>query len=146
MDGLHHVLENGIEQLARLFWVALREEPHGALEVAEQHGHLLPLALERTVGRADLLGEVPGSVGLRESETGRPWSGGKGRTAAIAELASGLDLGTTARTDSTQCRLTFSAESCPFSVLRLAPGTLHAAGPAIGKAGRVCRAVRVGQS
>jgi hypothetical protein len=30
-------------------------------------------------------------------------------------------------------------------LLGLAPGTLHAAGPPIGRGGRVCRAVRVGQ-
>src|SRR3990172_6716551 len=50
------------------------------------------------------------------------------RSTAIAELTSGLDLGTAARTDGTKCRPTFSAESYPFTVLRLAPGTLHARG------------------
>src|SRR6266849_924454 len=69
-------------------------------------------------------------VGLRGSKTGRPWTGrwssGKGRSAAIAELIASLDLGPTARTDGTQCRPALSAESCPFTVLRLAPGTLHA--------------------
>lgn len=67
------------------------------------------------------------------SEARRLWvghgSGGTERTAAIAELTSHLDLGTTARTDRIKGRPAISAESCPFAILPLAPGTLHAVGP-----------------
>ena len=43
VDGLHHALEDGIEDLPRLFRIAVGEELHRALEVGEQHGHLLAL-------------------------------------------------------------------------------------------------------
>src|SRR5207249_3321336 len=84
----------------------------------------------------DLFGKVFGGVGLRRSEPGRartgPWSSGQGRSAAIAELTAGLDLGTTARADDAKGRPALSAESCPFTVLRLALGTPHAEPPGAG--------------
>ena len=47
VDGLHHPLEDGVEELARLLGVAVGEQLHGALEVGEEDGDLLALALER---------------------------------------------------------------------------------------------------
>ena len=46
MDGLHHPLEDRVEELARLLGVAVGEQLHRALEVGEEHGDLLALALE----------------------------------------------------------------------------------------------------
>ena len=46
VDGLHHPLEDGIEELARLLGVAVGQELHRALEVGEEHGDLLALAFE----------------------------------------------------------------------------------------------------
>ena len=46
VDGLHHALEDGIEELARLLGVAVGEQLHRALEVGEEDGDLLALALE----------------------------------------------------------------------------------------------------
>ena len=65
VDGLHHPLEDGIEELARLLGIAVGEQLHRALEVGEEHGDLLALALERRLGGEDLLGEVLGGVRLR---------------------------------------------------------------------------------
>jgi hypothetical protein len=81
VDGVHHVLEHGIEELARLFGIAIGEQLHGALEVGKEHRHLLALALEGGAGGEDLLREVPRRVGLgrcearlggRDASTGRP--------------------------------------------------------------------------
>ena len=47
VDGLHHVLDDGVEQLAGVLGIAVGEELHRALEIGEKHGHLLALALER---------------------------------------------------------------------------------------------------
>ena len=58
MHGLHHVFEHGVEELARLFRVAIREQLHRAFQVGEEHGDLLPLALQRGLGGEDLLGEM----------------------------------------------------------------------------------------
>ena len=49
VDGLHHPLEDGVEELPRLLGVPIREELHRALEVGEEHGHLLPLTLQRAL-------------------------------------------------------------------------------------------------
>jgi len=70
MNGLHHSLENGIEDLARFFRIAIGEELHGALHVGEEHGHELALALEGALRGEDLVGEVLGCVALRIGEAG----------------------------------------------------------------------------
>ena len=46
VDRLHHPLEHGIEEPARLLGIAVGEQLHRALEVGEEHGDLLALALE----------------------------------------------------------------------------------------------------
>ena len=46
VDGLHHPFQDGIEELPRLLGVPVGEELHRALEVGEEHRHLLALALE----------------------------------------------------------------------------------------------------
>ena len=68
VDGLHHALEHGIEELARLLGIAVGEQLHRALEVGEEHRDLLALALEGGLGGEDLLGEVLRRVGLRRRE------------------------------------------------------------------------------
>ena len=68
MDGLHHPLEHGIEDLARLLGIAVGEQLHRSLEVSEEDRDLLALALKRRLGRQDLLGQVLGGVGLRETD------------------------------------------------------------------------------
>src|SRR5262245_64286338 len=68
MDRLHHPLEDGIEDLPRFFWVTIGEELHRALQVGEEYCDLLALALERALGREDLLSEVLGDVRLRGTE------------------------------------------------------------------------------
>ena len=71
VDGLHHPLQYGIEQLARLFGIAIGEQLHRALEVGEEDGDLLALALEGGLRGQDLLGQVLGRVGLGRRGT---WS------------------------------------------------------------------------
>jgi hypothetical protein len=44
VDGLHHVLENGIEELPRLLGITVGEQLHRTLEVGEEDGDLLALA------------------------------------------------------------------------------------------------------
>ena len=62
VDRLHHVLEDGVEELPGLLGIAVGQQLHRALEVGEEHRHLLALALERALGGEDLLGEVLGRV------------------------------------------------------------------------------------
>ena len=133
MDRLHHPLEHRVEELARLLGIAVGEQLHRALEVGEEHRDLLALALQGALRGEDLLGEVLGGVALRRGETGSRRrlrrSGRKSRPATIAELAPGLHPSTAAGTDDRKRRAALSAESCPFAVLRLAPGTRHRGRP-----------------
>ena len=46
VDRLHHALEHRVEELARLLGIAVGEQLHRALEVGEEDGDLLALALE----------------------------------------------------------------------------------------------------
>ena len=69
VDGLHHPLEDGIEQLPGFLGVAVGQELHRALEVGEQHGDLLALAFEGGLRGQDLLGEVLRGVALRCAES-----------------------------------------------------------------------------
>ena len=64
VDGLHHLLQDGIEEPAGFLGVAVRQQLHRALDVGEEHGDLLALALEGIARSQDLLGEVPRGVGL----------------------------------------------------------------------------------
>jgi hypothetical protein len=65
---LHHAFEHGVEDLPRLLGIAVGEQLHRALEVGEEHGDLLALALERGLGGEDLLGQVLGGVDFRRTE------------------------------------------------------------------------------
>jgi hypothetical protein len=49
VNSLHHELEHGIQDLARLLGIAIGEQLHRALEVGEEHGDLLSLTLERAL-------------------------------------------------------------------------------------------------
>ena len=65
VHGGHHALQHGIEELPRLLRVTVGEEFHGALQVSEEHGHLLALAFQGRARGEDLFGKVPWRVGLR---------------------------------------------------------------------------------
>ena len=63
----HHALQHRIEELARLFRIAVRQQFHRALEVGKQHGDLLAFTFQRAAGGQDLLGEVWWRVGQRRA-------------------------------------------------------------------------------
>jgi hypothetical protein len=64
VDGLHHPLEDGVEELARLLRITVGEQLHRALEVGEEDGDLLALAFQSGLGGEDFLGQVLGGVML----------------------------------------------------------------------------------
>ena len=70
VDGLHHPLQDGVEEPPRLLGIAVGEQLHRALQVGEEHRDLLPLAFEGGLRGEDLLGEVLGGVGVRGREPG----------------------------------------------------------------------------
>jgi hypothetical protein len=62
MDGLHHPLEDGIEELAGLLGITIREQLERASDVGEEDGDLLALAFEGAARGQDPGGEVGRSV------------------------------------------------------------------------------------
>src|SRR5262249_33232643 len=124
MDGLHHPLKNGIENLASLLRITVGEQFHRALEVGEEHGDLLPLPLQGALGRENLLGEVLRSVGLRRRARGGARAA-DGRRALEADLCHGGKLCAAARAPESQRGRALQAELRLGRVLLLAPGTLH---------------------
>src|SRR5262245_47890875 len=96
MDGLHHAFEDGVEELARVLGIAVSHQLHRALEVGEEHGHLLALALERRLRIEDPLGEVFGSVRVGGWRAGlRSRARGYRLAALLAELRAGREFGRT---------------------------------------------------
>ena len=70
VHGLHHAFEHRVEELAGLLGVAVGQQLHRALQVGKEHGHLLALAFEGSLGGEDLLGQMArgvagGGLGLR---------------------------------------------------------------------------------
>jgi hypothetical protein len=103
VDGLHHPFEHGVEDLARLFGITVGEQLHRALEVGEEHGHLLAFAFQRGLRREDFLGEMLGRVGRRNVEprplsVGCRTSLGHPLTALLAELGAQLVCDAASRT------------------------------------------------
>ena len=93
VDRLHHPLEHGVEELARLLRVAVGQQLHRALEVGEEHGDLLALAFEGGLGGEDLLGEVLRGV-ARQGRLNLPWrsSGCRQRSSDVARRMPSTEL------------------------------------------------------
>jgi hypothetical protein len=67
VHSFHHALQDRIEELPGLLGVTVGQQLHGALQVSEEHGHLLALAFQGSLRLEDLLGQVPWRVGLRRN-------------------------------------------------------------------------------
>ena len=63
VNSLHHVFEDGVEDLPRLLGVPVGQQLHGPLEISKQHCDLLALPFQGAFGCEDLLGEMPRSIG-----------------------------------------------------------------------------------
>ena len=58
VDGIHHQLHHAVQQLLRLFGVAVADQLGGANDVREEDGDLLALTDQALAGGQDALGEV----------------------------------------------------------------------------------------
>jgi hypothetical protein len=83
VDGLHHQLEHGIEDLAGLLRVAVRQQLHRALEVCEEDRYLFAFTFDGGFRREDPFGQVLRGVSLRSGRTGL---GGRVRHHSLAAL------------------------------------------------------------
>ena len=128
---LHHPLDDGIEQLARLFRIAVREQLHRALDVGEQNGDLLALAFDAGAGGEYPLSQVLRRISLRgrhgcsrfQPRPARVTEAGPGRVFLLAAAAvhdASLPL---------YDRRTTNVNSGLGAALREAPSTLDAPTP-----------------
>ena len=142
VHGLHHPLEHWIEDLSRVFRVAIDEQFHRALQVGEEDGDLLALAFEGALRREDLLGEMPRNVGPRRRES----SGldGEGRTTRATEVLTRPHRLSAARADRLHPSAAVLAELGVVMVMSVAPRTFHAgASPRAGSRSMISRKLSV---
>ena len=70
MHGIHHHAERRIQDAPRVLRVGAFDQRERALDVGEQHGDLLALALAGPRASEDALGQVPRRAGLRAMRAG----------------------------------------------------------------------------
>ena len=128
VDGLDHALEHRVDEVARLLGVAVGQHLHRALEVGEDHRHLLALALEHGLGVQDALGQVLRRVGIRRAEAGGRAGGLDGQGALGAELGGGGQRRPAAAAVGAQLHAAVDAIVRAGRVLLLTATTLHARG------------------
>src|SRR5262249_30960316 len=126
VHGVHHSMEDGVEERARLLGIAVGQELRGAFEVREQHRDLLALALNRAPRREDLLGEMSGDVGLGRARW-PAWNAADRMCALETEFRRRGERRAAARTAPRQGWRAFQAELRLGRVLRPASRTDHAA-------------------
>src|SRR5262249_33743677 len=107
--------------------ISVGEELHRALEVGEEHGDLLALALEGALGGEDLLGEVLWDIRFRGTEARRcrRLASNRGPT-LVAELRGCGQALTAGAAEQAKAGSAPQAEVRICRVLVLAPGTVHA--------------------
>jgi len=124
MDLSQRQLEEPVQEAVHRLGSEPLGQRCGAGQVAKEDGDLLALAFQGTLGREDLLGEMPGSVGVRGRET---WPGEfteRGCALPTELVLRGIRHTARRAGRRERCRA-LAAESYARGVLRVAPGTLH---------------------
>jgi len=124
VHGFHHPLENRVEELARFLGVPVGEQLHRSLEVGEEDGDLLALALEGGARGQDLVGEMLGRVAVGGGVT-LGGLAGHGGPARAAEPLVGEHLGAAVGAHQHEPAPALLAEPDPLTVLGLTPRTPH---------------------
>jgi hypothetical protein len=129
VDGFHHQLDDGIEQASGVFGIAVHQELHRALDVGEQHGNLLALALHRAARGEDTIGQVMRRVAASRAKAGRGarerGGGMERRPAHVAKAVLGSALRPADGAGSAQDRAAVAAERRGGAVVSAAAGTDH---------------------
>src|SRR5262249_53997570 len=84
MDGLHHPLENRVQQLPSFLRIPVGEELHRSFEVGEEHCDLFALAFQGGLRGEDLLSEMLRSVCFWRAES--TWIGSSCITGGVSTL------------------------------------------------------------
>jgi hypothetical protein len=126
MHGAGEELEAAIHDRVDGLWIEALGERAEPYDIGEKHRDLLPFALERALGREDLLGEVARGVGLGRGEFGGAWrSRSQRRAAAAAELLAGLVRELTGGAAKREQRPAYGTEAAALAVLVPAPRAKH---------------------
>ncbi len=128
LEAVHAVrqdLEEAVEDPVPLLGVDLLGQLHRALDVGEEHRHLLALALQGGLGLEDLVGQVLRGVVAGLALGGGRLAGGNRRAALEAEAGSGGKLGVAARAAHREGRAALQAELRALRVLVSAGGAVH---------------------
>ncbi|HEY7519823.1 MAG TPA: hypothetical protein VIE36_16170 [Methylomirabilota bacterium] len=129
MNGLDHAIEDGVEQQAGFFGVAVREQLQRSFHIGEEDGDLLALPLDGGPLGEDALGQMARGVVLGRCEP-RKDSGGIGRrpdgsTASVAKLAARFRARATGGTARTETAATVPTEARVVTIPSLTTRTLH---------------------
>jgi hypothetical protein len=116
----------GSQNRPGILGVTVGEQFQRALEVGEEHGHLLPLALQRSLGREDLLGEVPGRVRVRRDDALSTRRSGHRLPACETEGCARRQLPVALGARQRETGAALHTEVCLGRILLPAPGTRHA--------------------
>jgi hypothetical protein len=131
VNRFHHDLEHRIQELSRLLGIAIHQELHRALDVGEDDGDLLALALHRAPEGEDAIGQVTRRVAAARAEAGRDIrEGGKGakrRATHVAEAIVGRAFRPARGADAPQNRAAVAAELRGGAVVGSAPWADHGA-------------------
>jgi hypothetical protein len=136
LDAVGEDREEALHDLRPRLGIHLLGELHRALDVGEEHRHLLALAFERRAGLKNPVGEMvwsmPACCGRRGGgpflicDSGWPGSGRAQRHAALtAELLAGLVRRAAGRAREGERRAAFGTELPAGAVLMVAGGTEH---------------------
>src|SRR5215831_10082434 len=68
VHSVHHALDHGVEDAARILGVAVGEQLQGRFHVREENGDMLALALHKGFGNEDPLSQILGCVGVWGAE------------------------------------------------------------------------------
>ena len=68
MDGVDHMLKDGIEKLASFLRITVGQQLHRTLDVSKKNRDVFALAFESAFGSENLLGQMLRRVGLRRGE------------------------------------------------------------------------------
>ena len=133
MHGVHHDVQGWVQEPPGLFRVKTLDQLRRAFDVGEEDRDLFALAFQSMAGCENLLGEIPGRIGLGSGKglcgLYRGGSGVQTLSALGAEFCRWRHCKATGRAGHLQPLATLLAEPGRGTIVMLAMRTLHLQGP-----------------
>jgi hypothetical protein len=128
VHGVHHQLNNRVQELLRGLGIEPLDQPGGVLEVGEEDGDLLALAFQSSFGGEDFLGQIARGVAQRGwgRHSRRRWGLRRERGAALrTELGAGEHVRPALGAAGPQGAITLDAELRPVRGVSLTARAVH---------------------